>query len=202
MILGVGTGGLGGLKVEWENFGEESDLRMRAEMLDDGLEILTGLWSGKPFSYAGTHYHVREAEFTPTPVQSPRIPIWIAGNWPHRPPFRRSARWDGIVPQVILDQGDEIEQLHAAIQYAQSERQHTGTFDVVYSTSLLPAKHSSSLAERVGRYAEIGVTWLLEQIYPEHFGGDWQGNWPLDAMRQGILQGPPTASSKLLTLDR
>ena len=59
-------------------------------MLDEGLAILTGLWRGETFSYEGAHYHVKEAQFLPKPVQSPRIPIWIAGLWPNKPPFRRA----------------------------------------------------------------------------------------------------------------
>ena len=80
LILGVGLGGSGGQSVEWANFAEELDLRTRAEMLDEGLDILTGLWSGKPFSYNGQHYQVNDSLFLPTPIQSPRIPIWVAGN--------------------------------------------------------------------------------------------------------------------------
>lgn len=190
LILGVGTGGLGGITVEWANFGEELDLRTRAEMLDEGLEILKGLWSGKPFSYTGKHYQVKDTEFTPMPVQLPRIPIWVAGNWPHKAPFRRAARWDGMVPQVDPKQGDELTQLKAAIHYAQERRQNKGTFDVVFSTSLLPGNRMLPLSERIAQYTEIGITWLLEQLYPEHFGGKWQGDWPMEAMRDRILQGP------------
>ena len=61
---------------------------MRAARLDDALAVLTGLWSGAPFTYHGTHYQVQEAHFTPPPLQTPRIPIWVAGFWPRRAPFR------------------------------------------------------------------------------------------------------------------
>jgi alkanesulfonate monooxygenase SsuD/methylene tetrahydromethanopterin reductase-like flavin-dependent oxidoreductase (luciferase family) len=192
LILGVGTGGLGGLTVEWENFGEELDLRTRAEMLDEGLDILTGLWRGRPLSYAGKHYQIKATEFTPIPVQSPRIPIWIGGNWPHKAPFRRAARWDGMIPQVDPKEGDERSQIKAAIQYVQEKRQSEETYDIVFSTSLLPGNRTIPLGERISQYAEIGITWLLEQLYPQHFGGEWQGNWPVEAMRHRILQGPPT----------
>jgi len=161
-------------------------------MLDEGLDILTGLWSGKPFAYTGRHYQVRDTQFIPTPIQSPRIPIWVAGNWPNKAPFRRAARWDGMVPQVDLKQGDEFSQLKAAIQYAREQRKQEAAYDVVYSTSLITGNHPARLTERVAQYAEVGITWLLEQLYPEHFGGEWQGNWPVEAMRQRILQGPPT----------
>ncbi|MBN2116712.1 MAG: LLM class flavin-dependent oxidoreductase [Anaerolineales bacterium] len=192
LILGVGTGGLGGLVKEWENLGEELDLRARAEMLDEGLDILTGLWSGKAFAYEGKHYQVKDTEFIPTPVQSPRIPIWVGGNWPHKAPFRRAARWDGAMPQVDLKQGDEIAQLRQAVQYTREQRKTEAACEVVYSTSLLPGNDPARLTGRIARYTEIGITWLLEQLYPQHFGGGWQGNWHVEAMRQRILQGPPT----------
>jgi hypothetical protein len=59
------------------------DARERARRLDDGLNRLTEFWAG---------------EFEPRPVQTPRIPIWVAARWPHRRPVRRAARWDGIFP--------------------------------------------------------------------------------------------------------
>lgn len=191
LVLGVGTGGLGGMTVEWANFGEELELRTRAEMLDEGLSILMGLWSGKPFAFTGKHYQVKETQFTPTPIQSPRIPIWVGGNWPYKAPFRRAARWDGMMPQVDLNQGDELVQLKQAIQYTLEQRKSDTAYEVVYSTSLVPGSDPARLAERSRQYAEVGVTWLLEQLYPQHFGGDWQGDWPVEAMRQRIGQGPP-----------
>jgi alkanesulfonate monooxygenase SsuD/methylene tetrahydromethanopterin reductase-like flavin-dependent oxidoreductase (luciferase family) len=48
LILGVG---IGTPPEEFARFGEEPDSRIRAEMLDEGLEVLTGLWSGEPFSF-------------------------------------------------------------------------------------------------------------------------------------------------------
>jgi alkanesulfonate monooxygenase SsuD/methylene tetrahydromethanopterin reductase-like flavin-dependent oxidoreductase (luciferase family) len=40
-------------------------------MLDEGLAVLAGLWSGEPFNYAGQHYTVDPVRFTPVPVQRP-----------------------------------------------------------------------------------------------------------------------------------
>ena len=59
--------------------GEAMDLKVRAKMLDEGLEILAGLWSGKPFSFSGEHYRVKKMAMLPPPVQSPRIPLWVVG---------------------------------------------------------------------------------------------------------------------------
>src|SRR5262249_51490429 len=47
------------------------------------------------FSYEGKHYHIKDVTFVPTPVRTPRIPIWIGGAWPNRGPIRRAARFDG-----------------------------------------------------------------------------------------------------------
>jgi alkanesulfonate monooxygenase SsuD/methylene tetrahydromethanopterin reductase-like flavin-dependent oxidoreductase (luciferase family) len=81
LTLGVGLGG--DRNGEFEPFGDPADPRERARLLDLGLEQLSEYWSG---------------EFQPTPIQRPRIPVWVAGRWPNRRPLRRAARWDGFFP--------------------------------------------------------------------------------------------------------
>ncbi len=200
LVLGVGIGGSGGQAVEWENFGEEADLKTRGAMLDEGLEVLTGLWSGKPFAFDGQHYQVKESQFIPTPLQTPRIPVWVAGNWPHHAPFRRAARWDGMIPQTQAKEVDEeVVQIKQAIHYTLEIRKSLGVsetpgdlrFDVVYSAPPTPGDDPIRAAGQIAPFADAGVTWWLEQIYPGHFGGSWQTEWPLGAMRKRILQGPP-----------
>jgi hypothetical protein len=185
LILGVGLGSSGGSEVEWDNFGEEMDLKQRAGMLDEGLEIIEGLWSGEPFNFEGQHYHVKQSQFLPKPVQQPRIPVWVAGNWPHKAPFRRMARWDGMVPQTNPDIDNDIHELKDAIDFTCSLRDPVLPFDVAYS--LPPAQAT----DRADAYTEIGVTWLLVQLYPTHFGADWKTTWPVDAMSEFIKAGPP-----------
>jgi alkanesulfonate monooxygenase SsuD/methylene tetrahydromethanopterin reductase-like flavin-dependent oxidoreductase (luciferase family) len=34
-------------------------------MADEALDVLTGLWSGQPFSYHGTHFEVSEISCLP-----------------------------------------------------------------------------------------------------------------------------------------
>jgi len=79
-------------------FGEETDNQVSDAKLDEGLDILIGLWRGKPFSYQGRQYKVKVRVFVPTPMQFPRIPIWVGVFWPNKAPFRRAARWDGVIP--------------------------------------------------------------------------------------------------------
>jgi alkanesulfonate monooxygenase SsuD/methylene tetrahydromethanopterin reductase-like flavin-dependent oxidoreductase (luciferase family) len=98
MILGVGLGDTGeaiGMDASFLRFDEERGPRTRGRLLDEGLEIIAGLWSGEPFSFAGDHFHLEEVTFLPPPVQQPRIPIWIGGGYPNPRPTRRAAKWDG-----------------------------------------------------------------------------------------------------------
>ena len=88
----VFAAGIGGVESEFAAFGEPVDARLRAEMLDEGLDVLRGLWSGEQVTHRGTHYVVDGVELKPRPVQE-RIPIWIGGNSP--PALRRAARFDG-----------------------------------------------------------------------------------------------------------
>ena len=98
LVLPVGLGALD--DQGFGNVGEETDARVRAELLDETLAILDGLWSGEPFAFDGDHYRFGPMTFRPTPVQRPRIPIWVVGAWPHARSMRRAARWDGVVVQA------------------------------------------------------------------------------------------------------
>ncbi|MDQ3431682.1 MAG: LLM class flavin-dependent oxidoreductase [Actinomycetota bacterium] len=98
MTLGVGLGDTGEHvlgDVSFASLGEQTDPKIRAAILDEGLEVIAGLWTGEPFCYQGDHYRVDEVTFTPTPVQRPRVPIWVGGGYPNSGPTRRAARWDG-----------------------------------------------------------------------------------------------------------
>ena len=199
LIFGAGLGSQGGATAEWESFGEESDLKTRAQMLDEGLAILDGLWSGRAFSHLGPnarHYRVSETQFAPTPLQRPRIPVWIAGYWPSRArlPFRRAARWDGAFP-LRRDGSLSADDIRELAVFSRGLREQAGLadrpFDIVALNAPTPGDDPAAAAAQVAPYAEAGATWWLERITPDEFGGDWQGAWPLEAMCRRIRQGPP-----------
>lgn len=97
VILGVGLGSPA--DAEFEAFGDAGDARERADILDESLEVITALWRGEPVDFDGDHLNVHTDAFRPTPLQEPRIPIWVAARWPSPGrPIRRAARWDGVVP--------------------------------------------------------------------------------------------------------
>src|SRR3954452_24400124 len=129
--------GLGAIDTGFAEFGEETDRKVRAELLDEGLDILTGLWRGQPFSYTGKHYQIKPTTFypPPPPVQQPRIPIWAVGAWPRMKSMRRVLRCDGILPTVMDEQGQRRattpDDIRAIRQYVEANRAETAPFDIV-----------------------------------------------------------------------
>jgi alkanesulfonate monooxygenase SsuD/methylene tetrahydromethanopterin reductase-like flavin-dependent oxidoreductase (luciferase family) len=182
LILGVGIGGDRWFK-EYSTFGEGADDKLHAAMLDEHLEVLTGLWSGQPYSHEGRFYTVHNAQFLPTPVQTPRIPIWVSGIWPNKAPFRRAARWDGVFP-IVGGPFIEPEQVSEMMTYIGQHRTGDASFDVVVA-GFVGNMEPSAATDRLRRFAEAGVTWWQE--------GFWYTD-SLDDVRTRIQQGPPALS--------
>jgi alkanesulfonate monooxygenase SsuD/methylene tetrahydromethanopterin reductase-like flavin-dependent oxidoreductase (luciferase family) len=183
LIVGVGIGGDTWFG-EYRTFGESVDDRVHGAMLDEGLEVLTGLWSGQPFQHQGPYYTVRDALFLPPPLQTPRIPLWIAGIWPNKAPMRRAARWDGVCP-IVEGHTMHPAEVRDMLTYIRKYRSADEPFDVVLGGSL-GTRDPMEMADLLRRYAEAGVTWWQE-------GFLWQNT--LDEVRARILQGPPAFDS-------
>jgi alkanesulfonate monooxygenase SsuD/methylene tetrahydromethanopterin reductase-like flavin-dependent oxidoreductase (luciferase family) len=182
LVLGVGIGAPP--DVEFDYFGEESDAKIRAQMLDEGLDIITGLWSGEPFSYQGTHYQLEEMTFLPKPKQQPRIPIWIGGGVPNKAPFKRAARYDGVAPvhakwpepvtpQLLVD----------VLEIIKSERGNLKNYDVVICGETT-GNDSGKDREKVESWIQTGATWFLEDIHGLRA--------EVDELRERIRAGPPS----------
>ena len=182
--LVVGAG-LGSLAEEFTAFGEPGDAKGRAARLDESLDLLEALWTGKPVTFRGEHLTATAVTMLPRPVQRPRIPIWVGGRWPVKAPFRRAARWDGVMPTHTgygLGETMPPGELRAAVRYTSEHRTATGPFDVA-----LEGRTDGTAPDRGGAhvvpYIEAGLTWWIEAL------GWWRGT-PDDAMAR-ITQGPP-----------
>jgi alkanesulfonate monooxygenase SsuD/methylene tetrahydromethanopterin reductase-like flavin-dependent oxidoreductase (luciferase family) len=168
-------------KAEFAYFGEPVDPRIRAEKLDEGLNILTGLWTGKPFSYKGMHYQIDKIKFRPATLQKPRIPVWVGGYWPNRAPFRRAARWDGAFP---LKHGGAMrpKDFEALKAFIDAHRVIDTPYDLVtmgYLRQVAKDKRRKSL----NALEDSGVTWWLESFFQlKHSFSD---------LLSQIEQGPP-----------
>src|SRR5262249_11286524 len=95
---GTFSGGLGAVHTGFAQWGYQTDRKLRAQLLDECLEIVTSFWTGRPFDYDGSHYHVHwDMEWSYTPAQQPRIPIWVVGAWPWERSLARALRYDGVL---------------------------------------------------------------------------------------------------------
>ncbi len=177
LIMGVGLGAA----EELGHFGETSDPKNRAKQLDEGLEVLTGLWSGEPFSFEGEYYQQKEVTFLPKPVQK-KIPIWVAGYWPNKAPFKRAARYDGVFPLADSPDGITIEGLNESISIIEKERGNLLNYDIVVS-GMTTAKDRKADSETLQLCADTGMTWWLEYLI------DWEKT-PKEMMER-VKRGPP-----------
>ena len=168
---------------EYSTYGESQDDKEHGAMFDEGLDVLVRLWSGAKVNYTGQHYQLHDALFLPKPFQQPRIPIWIAGFWPAKKPFRRAAHWDGVCP---LKQGDQLMQpndIQEMLTYIRQFRTNDAPFDVLASGNTSGTEHQKDIA-LIRPYAEAGATW-----WQETFAGSDTSE--LEAVHTRIQQGPP-----------
>ena len=179
--------GLGALETGFANFGEVTDRKTRAELLDEGLDIVTGLWRGQPFNYAGKHYQVSEITHRPPPpfVQQPRIPIWVVGAWKREKSMQRVLRYDGLLPNIMDPEGPHgrvtPEHVSAMKAYVAERRTLTTPFDIVVE-GRTPGDNPEAAQAQVGPLAAAGATWWIEAIW---------GAPDLDVVWERLRQGPP-----------
>jgi alkanesulfonate monooxygenase SsuD/methylene tetrahydromethanopterin reductase-like flavin-dependent oxidoreductase (luciferase family) len=188
VILAVG---LGAIDTGFAEFGEETDRKQRAGLLDEGLEILTGLWQGQPFKFTGQHYQVRPTKFMPPPppVQQPRIPIWVVGAWPSKKSMARAIHWDGLLPTVLKPRTGagqaSPEELKHMVAYIHARRTADTPYDVIVEGET-PGDQPAAARELCQPWIDAGATWWTETR--------WNVNRDADGLRlvhQRIEQGPP-----------
>jgi alkanesulfonate monooxygenase SsuD/methylene tetrahydromethanopterin reductase-like flavin-dependent oxidoreductase (luciferase family) len=181
LILGVGLGS--DMFREISTFGGPADDRLRAEMLDEGLAVITGLWSGARFAFNGTYFRVEETCFLPPPLQTPRIPIWVAGTWPKKPPFRRAARYDGAVAVAgNVESSLSPMQISELVAYVTRFRTADSAFEIVQFGET-PGVSKNQDLEIVAPYVSAGATWWVESMFPRRRY--------VEEARMRIRQGPP-----------
>lgn len=152
VILGCG---LGGVPEEFAAFGEPSDAKLRAGMLDEHLAILHSLLSGEQVNFEGVYYSVKGVSLSPLPIQKPRLPFWIGGD--SRPVLRRAARWEGWVTGGDDEKGrmaKSPQQLAGQVAYILQRRTTDASFDIAMTGCSTPQDSAM-----VGEYESAGLTW-------------------------------------------
>lgn len=190
VVLSVG---LGALHEGWLAFEPDQGRRTRAELLDEGLDVLRGLWAGQPFSYTGRHFTLRPTDFMlpPPPVQQP-VPIWVVGAWPAEKSMRRAARAQGWLPNLVSRSGNPATVTPETVRegaawigaFRRAEGLPAAGFDIV-AEGVTPADDPDAARTRVAAWADAGATWWIE--------GDWTvpREQVADYARDRLAAGPP-----------
>ena len=162
---------------EYTAFGDEGDPKTRAAKLDEGLEVLTGLWSGRP---------VNHQEPTIGSGARPRAARAAAAHpgVDRRYVARQEATascgpLDGVAPIVPnIHEGQRIDpsDFRDLVGYIEQQRTSSEPFDVVQFGQTKGAGDTAT----VGAYAEAGATWWLDAAWPT-----------LEATRERLRKGPP-----------
>jgi probable F420-dependent oxidoreductase len=167
--------GLGGVASEFGAFGDEDDARVRAQKLDEGLDLLRRLWAGEHVEHRGRHYSIAGVALAPLPLQQP-LPIWVGGNSPGA--LLRAARFDGWIANTADAERMTVSPDELADRIAATGR--GDGFDV--------AVHGYSDIADPRAYAEAGATWWLEDVH------DLRAS--LDDVLSRVAAGPPSLSGR------
>ena len=186
LVLPTGLGWAG--DGAYTKAGMPAERKVRAEMLDEGLEILDGLWSGKPFGYNGKYNQIKPMRFVPRPFQKPRIPIWVVGAWGRPKSIRRVLKYDGLIPVIKKADGSHGEITSDAIremkEFISEKRAVKGNmrrdFEII-KDGTTPANHTRA-REIVEPFAVAGATWWMESMW---------GYKSLQEVSKRITAGPP-----------
>lgn len=130
--------------------------RGRGKRTDEGLEILSRLWSEESVSFSGACYRLDDASIAPRPVQQP-LPLWVGGSAPQA--VERTARW-GTGWQAGIDTPDDVAPVIAAIKTRtaalgrQIDEDHYGAgfgFRFGDPSEAVVSRYRSVLEQRLGR---------------------------------------------------
>jgi alkanesulfonate monooxygenase SsuD/methylene tetrahydromethanopterin reductase-like flavin-dependent oxidoreductase (luciferase family) len=146
--VGVDSGG------ELSKFGEETDAKLRGDMLDEGIDVLDRLLHGREVQHDGSYFKAQNVAFLPRPVQLPRPPFWLAAASTARRPFRRAARYDGVF--AINLSPEELGEMTA---FVASERGERGLDDFDVAAVFIPGMDVDALAA-------AGTTWAMHSFLP------------------------------------
>lgn len=179
LILGVGAG-----DVHDQGFSATAEALQpaaRAQLLDEGLEIMTRLWTGEPVTFHGRHFQVEQLRLAPRPVQQPRIPVWVGGDWQLSGVKARVARWDGSFVYKGSPDAEWQDMTPADIRDIRTAADGKPGFDIALGGRERAADWDRE-RQHIHSVADAGATWWGEWVKP----GDKQRTF--DAVRRGPLR--------------
>lgn len=145
--FGVGTGELLNEHVLGDQWPEHAT---RLEMLDEAVEVLRKLWTGKQVSHHGKHYDVQNARLFTLPEENPPICVSAYGERAARGAADFGDGFWSVGPQEVIEdweeaggEGPRFCQLHAC--EADTESEAVSTAHELWRNSGLPGELASQL---------------------------------------------------------
>jgi alkanesulfonate monooxygenase SsuD/methylene tetrahydromethanopterin reductase-like flavin-dependent oxidoreductase (luciferase family) len=165
---------------EFEGYGIPR--KERASRMEEGIEVIRGMWTQDPFSYQGKHYNLKNISMVPKPAQTPHPPLWIGASQPKA--IERAAR----LGCHFLGGGDSASQ---------------SVYDAALRTHGRDPKdyHAAQL-----RWAYVAPTY--EQAWNDvqdhlHYMLTWYGRWVAEAKdfagAEKLAQLPPATEFRNVT---
>lgn len=179
--------GLGAADTGFTEFGEETNMKVRAELMDEALDIITGLFYGHLFEYLGKHHRLESTQFFPPPDPIKRT-IWVVGLLGSNRSMSRVIKYQGLLPSVrdgnrkwrMLEPGD-VEPMQAFVEQQGCDE----SYDIVVEGTTL-GDDSVKAQEEVRKWQDAGATWWVESMGQTQ---DEPGRREL--FKERVTQGPP-----------
>ena len=168
MIIGAGVGGAfnDDQKREWLSAG--LNYKQRAGRLEEIVQIVKGLSTGEPVSFAGKHFNLEAARILPRHTQPGGVPILLASHWRAQQDaqINRAARLgDGLIS--ISDSPEEYSQLVQKVRGIHSELgRDPANFEATFYMTV-------NLNFDEGQAEKEATEWLTRYYGAEIWGTRW-----------------------------
>lgn len=154
------------------------DTKGRGKRSEEGLQIMSRLWTEDRVNFEGEYYRLEDATIAPKPVQNP-MPLWVGGS--AAAAIERTAKW-GTGWQAGIETAEQIAPVITAIKQRAGELgrkiddDHFGAgFGFRFGSADDPVvqRHNAVLEKRLGRqpkgYSAVGgvdeMMALVEDFY-------------------------------------
>ena len=132
---------------------DESQLRFQ-----ESIQIIEGLWTTPGFTYEGKHFHVKDANLVPPPVQKPHPPMYIAATRTRETQdFAAASGHSGIIG-VVLDTTDGLDLCYQLVEGANQ----SGTAMDIGGIPFFRYFYVAETEEQARRDSEAALNWTMD----------------------------------------
>ena len=187
--FGVGRG-----QVVYEYGNLNIDYDSRTQRFHEIVDIILGLWSTPGFTYEGQYYQVRDMTITPTPIQQPHPPLFLAVS-------KTAASVDVAIERglpVLTGATTSDDDVLGIRQLYLDRCAAAGKRPLVEDMPFFRLAYVAEDEQRARREPQAALTWIrdLNSLRRTLSGGS-EIHMDLDDWRRTRTQAPPSYESEL-----